>query len=215
MLALGYLHSQNVVYRDLKPENILLSKEGHLILTDFGFAKWIPSGLTSTLCGTPEYIAPEIIRGNEYGIGADWYSLGIFIYEMLVGQPPFSEASVSNLYKKILEATWYFPPELDPLAVDLIQRLCSSDPTQRLGALVGKHFDVMKHPWFKEVDWNSIFYKKQIPPFVPKLTSPADTSYFELYEESLILIPHNKDSCDTRNFLYPEWDFFKSTSTNM
>jgi serine/threonine protein kinase len=99
--AFEYLHSKNVIYRDLKPENLLLSSSGHLKITDFGFAKYVPD-VTWTLCGTPDYLAPEIIQSKGYGKAVDWYSLGVLIFEMLAGYPPFFDEDHVRLYEKIL-----------------------------------------------------------------------------------------------------------------
>ena len=193
-----------IVYRDLKPENILLDAKGHVVLTDFGFAKVVSSGgLTRTLCGTPEYIAPEIILGREYGIGVDWYALGVLIYEMLVGVPPFTKRPNMNLYEVILGASWSFPPDLDPLAVDLILRLCTPDPTVRLGVLLNGIHDIMDHPWFDDIQWDQLLKRKIEPPMVPTLASSMDTRYFETYaEDESLFYP----SCLEHTYI-EDWDY--------
>lgn len=122
VLALEYMHSLNIVYRDLKPENLLIGGDGHLKITDFGFAK-ILTDRTYTLCGTPEYIAPEVIQNIGYGKAADWWALGILIYEMLVGTPPFYDNTPLKIYEKILESELFFPCELDVRVINLIKKL--------------------------------------------------------------------------------------------
>jgi protein kinase X len=131
--ALDYLHSHQIVYRDLKPENILLDAEGHLKLTDFGFAKKV-TNKTFTLCGTPEYLAPEIIQAKGHNSTADWWALGILIYEMLSGSPPFYDESTHKVYERILQSKIEWPRHFDFSAKDIIKRFLASDPTKRLGS---------------------------------------------------------------------------------
>ena len=110
VLALEYLHSQKIAYRDLKPENLLIGADGHIKLTDFGFAKKVDDDLTFTLCGTPEYLAPEIIMSIGHNHGVDWWSLGILIYEMLAGYPPFYDQNPYEVYRRITLGHYEFPP---------------------------------------------------------------------------------------------------------
>lgn len=131
--ALDYLHSHQIVYRDLKPENILLDAEGHLKLTDFGFAKKV-TNKTFTLCGTPEYLAPEIIQAKGHNSTADWWALGILIYEMLSGSPPFYDESTHKVYERILQSKIEWPRHFDFSAKDIIKRFLTSDPLKRLGS---------------------------------------------------------------------------------
>ena len=108
-----YLHSKNIVYRDLKPENILIAVDGYLKLTDFGFAKFLTDGRTYTLCGTPEYLAPEILLNKGHGKPVDWWTLGILIYEMLAGIDPFNDEDPMGIYQKILKGKIKFPKDFD------------------------------------------------------------------------------------------------------
>jgi serine/threonine protein kinase len=124
--GIEHLHSQGVIYRDLKPENLLLSAEGHIVMTDFGLSK---EGLlssddrTATFCGTPEYLAPEILEAKGYGKAVDWWSYGTLLYEMLTGLPPFYSEDVQQMYNKIMTASLQFPEDMHPDAVDLIRRV--------------------------------------------------------------------------------------------
>jgi len=134
-----YLHSKNVVYRDLKPENILLRDDGYLKLTDFGFAKYV-EGRTYTLCGTPEYLAPEILLNKGHGKPVDWWCLGILLYEMLAGIDPFNDEDPMAIYQKILKGKVKFPRNFDRGAKSLVKHLLVADLTKRFGNLKGGKF---------------------------------------------------------------------------
>ena len=185
-LALEYLHKLNIIYRDLKPENILLDRAGHVKLTDFGFAKFVPD-VTYTLCGTPDYIAPEVINTKPYNKSVDWWSFGILIFEMLSGHTPFYSSNTVQTYENILNAPLRFPPYFSEDARDILSRLINRDLTKRLGNLKNGTEDVKSHPWFREVVWDKLLGKCIETPYEPPLSrGQGDTSQYEEYPEEKI-----------------------------
>lgn len=183
VLLLGYLHNLSIAYRDLKPENILIDRYGHVKLTDFGFAKEIGPEGTVTMCGTPEYLAPEIIRGEAYDKNVDWWALGILMYEMLAGFPPFYDEENDNpvaIYTKILAGQVKFPSGMELFTKDLIKRLLMQDVSQRLGSGEDGHTNVSHHRFFRGVDWEKLAKREVKPPIIPKVSGPTDSSYFEI-----------------------------------
>jgi len=178
-----YLHSKNIIYRDLKPENILVASDGYLKLTDFGFAKVIEYR-TYTLCGTPEYIAPEVLLNKGHGKPVDWWTLGILIFEMIVGYPPFIDDEPMGIYQKILGGKIVFPKYFDKNGRTLVKRLLTHDLGKRYGNLRAGVEDIKQHRWFSGLNWDDLLDKKLTAPYLPTVRGPDDTSNFEEYPES-------------------------------
>jgi len=172
--GMEYLHAHGVIYRDLKPENLLLSHKGHIIMTDFGLSKeglHAEDSRTATFCGTPEYLAPEIIRGEDYTKSIDWWSVGTLIYEMLTGLPPFYTDNEENMYHKIMTADIDFSkPLFTPEAQDIIRKFLDRDPVNRLQ----DSLEIKAHPWFRSIDWVKLEKLEIPPPFVPLVKSADD-----------------------------------------
>ncbi|XP_051632263.1 RAC-beta serine/threonine-protein kinase-like isoform X1 [Manacus candei] len=179
--ALEYLHSRDVVYRDIKLENLLLDKDGHIKLTDFGLCKeGVTDGATMrTFCGTPEYLAPEVLEDNDYGRAVDWWGLGVVMYEMLCGRLPFYNQDHERLFELILGQELRFPRALGPEARHLLGGLLRKDPKLRLGGGPRDAQEVMEHRFFSGIDWQDVVQRKLVPPFRPQVTSEVDTRYFD------------------------------------
>ncbi|XP_047545986.1 cAMP-dependent protein kinase catalytic subunit alpha-like [Vanessa atalanta] len=176
-LALEYLHYCDIIHRDIKPENILIDTNGYIKLCDFGFCK-ILKKKTWTLCGTPEYLAPEVIMAKGYSFAVDWWALGVLIFEMCSGYPPFFASDPSKLYEKILEGHYKCPDTLNSDCKNLIKSLLQVDPTKRLGSLKNGVYDIKAHSWFNDICWQSILHQRVQAAFVPICSSPGDTSNF-------------------------------------
>ena len=196
-----YLHSKNIVYRDLKPENILINKNGYLKLTDFGFAKQLENEKTYTLCGTPEYLAPEIILNKGHGKAVDWWTMGILLYEMLVGIDPFSDDEPMKTYQKILKGKINFPKTINKDAKSLIKHLLTQDTSKRFGCLKSGVKDILNHRFFEGFDWKNFVYLSMPAPYLPNVKSDDDTSNFEKYPESDGEIP----AVDKKNDPFLKW----------
>lgn len=182
--SLSHLHHRHISYRDLKPENILIDNLGYCVLVDLGFAK-VVMDKTYTLCGTPEYLAPEIILSKGHNKGVDYWALGVLIFEMLVGRSPFYSYGTDqvSLFKRIVQVKYSFPPGglVNDLAQDLIQRLIVRRQANRFGCLARGEEDIRDHVWFNVIDVNKLLAKKIPAPWIPKIKDPLDASHFDSY----------------------------------
>eukprot|EP00484_Ammonia_sp_Unknown_P012962 CAMPEP_0197072040 /NCGR_PEP_ID=MMETSP1384-20130603/209895_1 /TAXON_ID=29189 /ORGANISM="Ammonia sp." /LENGTH=782 /DNA_ID=CAMNT_0042510853 /DNA_START=136 /DNA_END=2484 /DNA_ORIENTATION=- len=180
--AFNYMHDRDIIYRDLKPENLVLTDTGYLKVTDFGFAKIVPNK-TFTLCGTPDYLAPEIVTGQGHGKGVDWWTLGILVYEMLASFPPFFDDEPMMTYRKIIQGKFKFPRYLSAPAKDLISKFLKPKATKRLGVIKGGAELIRSHDWFKEFDWSSLQQQNMKPPIKNKVKSQKDLSNFDHFQD--------------------------------
>jgi len=162
---------------------LLLDRHGYLKITDFGFAKRIDFK-TYTLCGTPEYIAPEVLLNKGHGKGVDWWTLGILIYEMLTGEPPFVDDDPMGIYQKILGNKLSFPKGYDKAAKSLTKKFLTADLTKRYGCLKNGSLDVKKAKWFIDFSWSQLEQRKLDAPIIPEVSGDHDTSNFEEYSDS-------------------------------
>ncbi|XP_061162501.1 atypical protein kinase C-like isoform X3 [Saccostrea echinata] len=190
-LALNFLHERGIVYRDLKLDNVLLDHEGHVKLTDYGMCKeglW-SGDKTNTFCGTPNYIAPEVLRGEDYDFSVDWWALGVLMFEMLAGRSPFDvvggaenpdQNSEDYLFQIILEKTIRIPRSLSVKAASILKGFLNKNPTERLGCHHETGFnDIQSHPFFRAVQWHELEQKLVTPPYKPNLKSDRDLEHFD------------------------------------
>lgn len=201
-LGIGHLHEQGIVHRDLKQENILLDEEGYIKIIDFGLSKILKDGeVAQTFCGTPEYIAPEIVAEEQYEKSVDWWSLGILIFELVYGRTPFFSRNRYIMYALIKTAKVVFPnPQTfgihaSPECKDLILKLLQKDKTQRLGYNGGWE-EILAHPWFDGVEISTILEKKIIPPFSPSYSHDTENAKPYSIRESIV---ESKDSQKVKN----------------
>ena len=173
-LALNYLHSLGILYRDLKLENVLICDDGHIKLTDFGLSKWLINQKTSTFCGTNEYLAPEIILGQQYSFEIDWWALGIFTYECNYGKTPFHDNSPKKIFQNIINKEPKFTKNNKDL-IDFIKLLLEKNPKKR-----SKFEEIKKSNFFKNLNWNDIYLKKLLPPFIPKKITGRKATNFNI-----------------------------------
>ncbi|KAK7104967.1 RAC-beta serine/threonine-protein kinase A-like isoform X4 [Littorina saxatilis] len=205
--ALGYLHENNIVYRDLKLENLLLDKDGHIKIADFGLCKeeMFFGASTSTFCGTPEYLAPEVLEDNDYGRAVDWWGTGVVMYEMMCGRLPFYNRDHDVLFELILLQNVKFPRNLSEEAKTLLSGLLAKNPKRRLGGSEADVSEIKSHPFFMCINWDDLTAKKLTPPWKPDVKSAWDTKYIpeEFASESMHMTPnidhHLSDRLDPIN----------------
>lgn len=177
--AFDYMHNMNIIYRDLKPENLVMDKSGYIKVTDFGFAKVVPKK-TYTLCGTPDYLAPEIVTGQGHGKGVDWWCLGVLAYELLSSFPPFFDDEPMGTYRKIIQGKFKFPKYFSSDVRDLIARLLRTRPTKRLAVMKGGADNIRNHVWYSNgFDWASLKSGDMKAPWKPEVKSVSDISNFD------------------------------------
>ncbi|KDQ62195.1 hypothetical protein JAAARDRAFT_30093 [Jaapia argillacea MUCL 33604] len=181
LLALEYFHQNGIIYRDLKLDNILLTLDGHVKVADYGLCKeemWFGQ-TTSTFCGTPEFMAPEILLEQRYGRAVDWWAFGVLTYEMLLGQSPFHGDDEDEIFDAILEDEPLYPITMPRDAVSVLQKLLTRDPTRRLGSGKDDAEEIKRHAFFKDVNWDDVVNKRIPPPYFPSIAGSADTSNFD------------------------------------
>jgi len=189
LLALEHLHQRGIVYRDLKPENLLLDATGNIKMADFGFAKRVGHERTYTICGTPDYQAPEVIMRKGTGAAADHWSLGVLVFEMMVGDPPFKSMSGDpwDTFRLILSGRFYVPDFVPELAADLIYSLLQTSVDSRLGSGPEGAAAIKAHPWFDGFDWAALEARTMPVPITPVIKDAMDTSNFDTFDSDELL----------------------------
>eukprot|EP00052_Salpingoeca_macrocollata_P001199 m.24356 g.24356 ORF g.24356 m.24356 type:complete len:384 (+) comp11186_c0_seq1:97-1248(+) len=185
VIAFEYLHNLDIVFRDLKPENMLIDYKGHVRITDFGFAKRVEDK-TWTMCGTPEYLAPEIIHNKGYAHAVDWWAVGILTYEMRCGRSPFESRSQMEMFKKITKKDFKFPKDFLEPEMSFIDGLLQVDLTRRLGNMHAGVDDIKGHEYFKGLNWDEYYAQTVKSPYVPRVAGPGDASNFDTYPEEQV-----------------------------
>jgi serine/threonine protein kinase len=197
-LFFKYLHGNGIIYRDLKPENILVDKSGYLKFIDFGLSKRIDS-ITYTVCGTPHYLAPEILMGKGYSYAADLYSFGVVLYEMLIGSPPIDGDNHAELFHNIVHQDVKYPSNLDKKAKKLLKGLLKKNPSKRMTLE-----DIANCSFFSKFSFNDILNKRLEPPFFPSVKSDDDTSNFKKIKIAML----NSENCPkmaAENDIFLSW----------
>jgi len=178
-----YMHSKQIIYRDLKPENLVLQLDGYIKITDFGFAKITPEK-TFTLCGTPDYLAPEIVTGQGHNYGVDWWTVGVFIYEMLASVSPFYNSDPLMMYRSIVRGKYKTPKYFSEEVSDLVNKLLIRRVTKRLGVIAGGISNIKCHAWYANYDWDLMSCNKLAAPFLPHVKDIRDVSNFKQITDS-------------------------------
>lgn len=208
VIALRTVHSLGIIYRDLKPENILLDNDGHIKLADFGLARELdPTTVATSLCGTCEYIAPEMLKHEPQTFTCDWWSFGVIAYQLLCRRLPFASANRNRLFELITSAPLRIPPSLDQAASSFIRELLEKDPAKRLGAI---GTDICSHPFFENISWSDVEMKRTQPDFVPSTATPESVENFDEYLTSIpptdSFVDMGSFRCSISGFSYVETD---------
>jgi len=182
LLGLEKLHSLGFIYRDLKPENVLVDQNGHLKLTDFGLVKTEMKydQTTTTFCGTPEYIAPEMLQNQPYTKAVDWWSFGILVYEMLTGLPPFYDENTNKMYRAIVTQEPHYPRYVPEVARNFLDKLLKKNPSDRIGSGPADGEEIKSDPFFEGLNWQDVMDKKITPGYVPQIQGDTDTGNFDV-----------------------------------
>ena len=183
VFVLEYLHSKNIIFRNLKPENILINKNGYIKIKDFELSKEIEDR-TYTMCGTPGYLAPEIILNKGYGLSVDWWAFGILLYEMICGVDPFVDDDTMKIYENILQRKIQFSSDFDEASRSLIKHLLEPDLSKRYGNLKDGVNDIKNHVFFKSMNWDKLLRQEIEAPFIPKIKGDNELKYYSVYPDS-------------------------------
>lgn len=190
---------------------MLIAADGHIKLCDFGFAKEVKDR-TWTLCGTPEYLAPEVLLGEGHTKAVDWWSFGVLLFEMMAGYPPFPGTKPMDIYDKILEGNFELPPFFTSPSKDIVRRLLTRSPAMRLGNLVGGTADVKNHNYFSQIDFDKLSRKEIDPPIVPTLKGEDDLAYIDFVDDGkkdlkkFDLVESGRPTGDPYGSFFKGWD---------
>lgn len=214
MLALEELHKNNIIYRDLKPDNVVIDEEGHLRLTDFGLSK---EGIddefgTKSFCGSTAYLAPEVILRSGHGKPVDWYLLGVLIYEMLTGIPPFYSKDKKKMMKKIIKNSLIVPAFISLDARNILETLLMKDPKSRLGSGKLDAASIKAHPWFKDIDWDDVYNRKlQVPPMYTGAPPEDKNTDMKNHVNIIKGIDSSSKRITTSNLHIEDWSFYDAS----